>query len=113
MPLPVAGRAGRTARAWLPVSARPSRRISSDCQPTQDGPEPKTSQDAGRAVLPPDPAALLGGLRETSLVRLALPLGGPGLHDLGLDSRVHRALPQISIGTAVSTERASAVLIHQ
>ena len=79
----------------------------------RDGPQPKTSQDAGCAVLPDGPAALLCGLYETILVRHALPLGGPGLHEFGLEDRVHRALPLVGIDTAVNTEGASAVLIHQ
>jgi hypothetical protein len=54
---------------------------------------PKTWQHAGRAGLAQGPAALPGGVREPGLVRLAVPLGGAGLDDLGLGGRVHRGLP--------------------
>ena len=52
-------------------------------------------------------------MRQASLVRRAVRPGGPGLHDLRLGGRVHRALlVKIGIGAAMKTERANAVLMR-
>lgn len=75
------------------LDCRPWCRWTSDRRPVQEGPGPKTSQHPGCAVLAEGPPALLGGMREPSLVRLAVQLGGAGLDDLVLDGRVHRDLP--------------------
>jgi hypothetical protein len=53
-------------------------------------------------VLSQRPAALRGGARATSLVCPGVQIGGPGLHDLVLERRLHRALLlKIGVGAAM------------